>query len=129
MKLIFAGVLLATPAAVAAQAPVDPAPIEEVVVLGTQDVRNIELVETLDISPDTGALLKKTVGANLVSNGPLSGIAQYRGMSRMRVSTHVDGAVISPGGPNWMDPPLSYAPSATVETLQVIRGIAPVSAG
>jgi iron complex outermembrane receptor protein len=103
--------------------------IEEVVVLGANDVRNIELVNTLDVTPDTGALLKKTVGANLISNGPLTGIAQYRGMSRMRIATHIDGAVISPGGPNWMDPPLSYAPAAMVETLEVFRGIAPVSAG
>jgi iron complex outermembrane receptor protein len=129
VKFLFAGVLIAAPVVVAAETQSDPKPIEEVMVFGTQDVRTIELVETLDITPDTGALLKKTVGANLVSNGPLSGIAQYRGMSRMRISTHIDGAVISPGGPNWMDPPLSYAPSATVETLQVIRGIAPVSAG
>lgn len=107
----------------------DNAGIEEIVVLGNADVRNIELVETLDISPDTAVLLKKTVGANVVTNGPLTGLAQYRGMSRMRISTQIDGVMISPGGPNWMDPPLSYAPSATVETLQVFRGIAPVSAG
>ncbi|MDZ7781563.1 MAG: TonB-dependent receptor [Halioglobus sp.] len=111
------------------KADIERADIEEIVVRGDLDSRVIELSETVDVSPDSAALLRKVAGANVVSNGPLTGMAQYRGMSRFRVSSQVDGAVISPGGPNWMDPPLSYAPAANLETLEVYRGIAPVSAG
>ncbi len=103
--------------------------LEEVVVVAEQDKRIFELAETLDVVPDSAALLKKAVGANVVSNGPLSGIAQYRGMSRYRLNTQINGAVVSPGGPNWMDPPLSYAPAAHLESLEVLRGIASVSSG
>jgi iron complex outermembrane receptor protein len=110
-------------------AAADHTEVEEVLVVAERETRIYELAETLDIVPDSAALLKKAVGANVVVNGPLTGIAQYRGMSRMRVASRINGAVISPGGPNWMDPPLSYAPAAYLESLEVHRGIAPVSAG
>ena len=100
----------------------DQAVVEEVVVVGEQDRRIFELAETVDVVPDSAALLKKTVGANVISNGPLTGIAQYRGMSRFRINTQVNGAVVSAGGPNWMDPPLSYAPAAHLESLEVCAG-------
>lgn len=103
--------------------------VEEMVVTAKPDRRTIELDETVGIAPDSATLLRKAVGANVVSNGPITGMAQYRGMSRFRVSSRIDGGVISPGGPNWMDPPLSYAPAAHLDTLEVYRGIAPVSAG
>ena len=103
--------------------------IEEMVVVGEIDRRTYELAETLNVAPDSAALLKRAVGANVVSNGPITGMAQYRGMSRMRVSSRINGQFISPGGPNWMDPPLSYAPAAHLESLEVHRGIASVGAG
>ncbi|MEQ8857465.1 MAG: TonB-dependent receptor [Pseudomonadales bacterium] len=106
-----------------------PPTIEELIVTGEADKRTFELARTVDIAPDSALLLRKAVGANVESNGPITGIVQYRGMSRSRVSSHIDGAVISPGGPNWMDPPLSYAPAAHLDSLDVYRGIAPVSAG
>ncbi len=103
--------------------------VEEMVVVGEADRRIYELAETLNIAPDSADLLKRAVGANVVSNGPITGMAQYRGMSRMRVSSRINGQFISPGGPNWMDPPLSYAPAAHLESLEVHRGIASVGAG
>ncbi len=103
--------------------------VEEMVVVGEADRRIYELAETLNIAPDSADLLKRAVGANVVSNGPVTGMAQYRGMSRMRVSSRINGQFISPGGPNWMDPPLSYAPAAHLESLEVHRGIASVGAG
>ena len=125
--------LLCAPA-ISAQAPAaapttEPGPIEELVVIGKLDRRTYELAETLNIAPDSASLLKRAVGANVVTNGPISSMAQYRGMSRMRVSSRINGQFISPGGPNWMDPPLSYAPAAHLESLEVHRGIASVSAG
>lgn len=104
-------------------------PLEEVIVERDRDTRLFNLADTVDVSSDPSALLKKAVGANVISNGPLTGIAQYRGMSRFRVNTQINGTTISAGGPNWMDPPLSYAPAALLESLEVHRGIAPVSAG
>jgi iron complex outermembrane receptor protein len=115
--------LLLAPAAAAEE------PMEEILVVDRFDARTYELAETLDVAPDSASLLERAVGADVVTNGPLTGMAQYRGMSRMRVSSRINGQVISPGGPNWMDAPLSYAPAAHLETLEVHRGIAPVHAG
>jgi len=120
--------LLAQETTARAQGPAG-AQSEEIVVFGERDMRTYELAETVNIEPDATALLRKAVGANAVSNGPISGIAQYRGMSRFRISSQINGAIISPGGPNWMDAPLSYAPAAHLHSLEVYRGIAPVSAG
>ncbi len=78
---------------------------------------------------DTAALLKRVPGANVNRNGPLTGIAQYRGMYGNRVHIDIDGANIKEVGPNSMDPPLSHIASPLTESLQVHRGIAPVSGG
>jgi iron complex outermembrane receptor protein len=78
---------------------------------------------------DSAQLLKKIPGANVNSNGTVTGIAQYRGMYGDRVNVLMDGIKISSGGPNAMDTPLSYIPRAQLESLEVIRGIAPVSSG
>jgi iron complex outermembrane receptor protein len=78
---------------------------------------------------DSAQLLKKIPGANVNSNGSVTGIAQYRGMYGDRVNVLMDGIKISSGGPNAMDTPLSYIPRAQLENLEVIRGIAPVNSG
>ena len=101
--------------------------LEELVVTARHDTRTINLTDELIISPDVAQLLKKAPGANVNSNGPLSGIPQYRGMYGPRVATSLDGAQVAPSGPNWMDPPLSYAVSGQLEALEIYRGIAPVS--
>ncbi len=80
-------------------------------------------------APDAAALLGRIPGGNVLNNGGLSGQAQYRGLFGARLSTSVDGQVIAPGGPNWMDPPLHYAPKALLDTLEVQRGISSVSLG
>ena len=102
---------------------------EEMIVTATRDSHVIDVAETIAITPDAAALLKKAPGANVNGNGPLTGIAQYRGMYGPRINVSVNGNNISSGGPNWMDPPLSYAPAAQLDSLEVYRGIAPVSAG
>ena len=102
---------------------------EEIIVTATRDTHIIDVAETIEITPDAAALLKKAPGANVNGNGPLTGIAQYRGMYGPRINVAVNGTSISSGGPNWMDPPLSYAPAAQLDSLEVYRGIAPVSAG
>ncbi len=101
--------------------------MEEVVVNGSHEKRTIDVVDELTIAPDTAQLLKKAPGANVNSNGPLTGIPNYRGMYGPRVGVELNGVQLAPAGPNWMDPPLSYAAAAQLESLQLYRGIAPVS--
>lgn len=79
--------------------------------------------------PGTAEMLKRTPGANVNFNGPLTGIAQYRGMFGNRMNVLVDGMNINSGGPNSMDPPLHYLPRPLVGELEIIRGISPVSSG
>ena len=82
-----------------------------------------------DSAVDSAALLKRIPGADVNDNGPLSGQVQYRGMFGARVGVRVDGVHIDPGGPNWMDTPLHYAPRPLLQSLEVTRGIASVSSG
>ncbi len=79
--------------------------------------------------PDTGDLVKRLPGANINSNGPLTNIAQYRGLFGDRVNVLIDGVRVSQAGPNRMDSPLSYLPSSRVADVALYRGIAPVSSG
>jgi len=78
---------------------------------------------------DTASLLKRVPGANVNRNGPLTGIASYRGLYGGRINTVVDGMSWKGVGPNSMDPPLSHIPASLTESLTVYRGIAPVSSG
>lgn len=78
---------------------------------------------------DTASLLKRVPGANVNRNGPLTGIASYRGMFGNRINITIDGANMKEVGPNSMDPPLSHIPAPLTGKLTVHRGIAPVSSG
>lgn len=87
------------------------------------------LPNTNTASPDTGDLLKKLPGAEINQNGPITSIAQYRGLFGDRVNVLIDGLHVSSAGPNRMDSPLGYLPSAQLESISLYRGIAPVSSG
>lgn len=76
---------------------------------------------------DTARVLKDVPGANLNSNGLITGIAQYRGMYGDRIAIDIDESGIVSGGPNAMDTPLSYLSPMLTEELVVDRGIASVS--
>ncbi len=78
---------------------------------------------------DTASLLKRVPGANVNRNGPLTGIATYRGMYGNRINITIDGANMKEVGPNSMDPPLSHIPAPLTGSLTVHRGISPVSSG
>ena len=95
--------------------------LEEMVVTASHDTRTIDVADELLISPDVSQLLKKAPGANVNSNGPLTGIPQYRGMYGSRVAIALDDTKISPAGPNWMDPPLSYSSGGQLQSLEPIR--------
>ncbi len=78
---------------------------------------------------DLANWLSSVPGANINSNGPITGIAQYRGLYGDRVATSLDGHPVVGAGPNSMDTPLSYSTPLIVDSMTVYRGIAPVSAG
>ncbi|RLA51174.1 MAG: TonB-dependent receptor [Gammaproteobacteria bacterium] len=104
--------------------------MEEIIVEGER-LKSEEraIIQTLDLDkPDSAALLKSLPGANVNSNGPLTGIAQYRGLFGDRVAVSMENEAVLSGGPNAMDAPLSYAPPLLLKSLELTTGIAPVSA-
>jgi iron complex outermembrane receptor protein len=96
---------------------------------GSTTVYKVYRERAAETSADSASLLRQAPGANVNRNGPLTGITQYRGMFGDRVNTRIDGIHTLGACPNGMDPPLSYLPSSQLESLTVIRGIAPVSSG
>jgi iron complex outermembrane receptor protein len=78
---------------------------------------------------DAAELLDLVPGGAVNWNGPISGQVQYRGMSGFRMNTRVGDIYLDPGGPNWMDPPLHYAPRPILDHMEIERGIASVSSG
>ena len=78
---------------------------------------------------DTAEYLRGLPGANVNRNGPLTGIAQYRGFFGERVNVLVDGTHIKPSCANSMDAPLSHIPPSLLDSIELKRGIAPVSSG
>ena len=54
--------------------------LEELLVVGKYDRRQIDVADTVGIKPDSAVLVRRAPGANVNGNGPLTGIPQYRGM-------------------------------------------------
>ncbi len=121
--------LLATPLAVAAEETGDrddseARSIEEIVVSGRQlSLRDASIVVEQEFVVDVADALSRLPGANRNQNGRLTGIAQYRGMFGDRVAVSVDGLGLIGGGPNSMDPPLSYVSPMITGQLTLKRGI------
>lgn len=101
--------------------------VEEIQVIGHTSTSTIEINATNTVSADSGQVLKQIAGADINNNGPLTSIAQYRGMYGNRINVSIDGMALTSAGPNAMDAPLSYAPGSLVSSIKVYRGIAPVS--
>lgn len=78
---------------------------------------------------DTPDVLKKMAGANVNRNGPLTGLAQYRGLSGARVNVQVDGSNMQESCSNSMDAAMSHVPASMVDAVILKRGVAPVSSG
>jgi iron complex outermembrane receptor protein len=102
--------------------------VDEVVVVGRSVSSQLAAID-VSRQPvvDTATVLKEIPGANINGNGPITGIAQYRGMFGDRVAVVIDDLGIVTGGPNAMDAPLSYVSPMIAEELLVTRGIAAVS--
>ena len=101
---------------------------EEIVVVGRSIATSSTRIEVeREILVDTAAALRDIPGANVNSNGLITGIAQYRGMFGDRVAVDIDQLGVTSGGPNAMDTPLSYMSPMMTEELVVSRGVAGVS--
>ncbi|AUD79179.1 TonB-dependent receptor [Kangiella profundi] len=90
---------------------------------------DLSVADADPVESDVAQWLKTVPGANVNKNGPVTGIAQYRGMFGDRVGVSLNGRTVIGAGPNAMDAPLTYAVPMTVEAMTVYRGIAPVTAG
>jgi iron complex outermembrane receptor protein len=90
------------------------------------DNKNFAQGKTSEV--DLANWLTSVPGANINSNGPITGIAQYRGLYGDRIAVSLDGNPVIGAGPNAMDTPLSYSTPLIVDSMTVYRGIAPVSA-
>jgi iron complex outermembrane receptor protein len=127
--VVLLGVLLSSTVAADAGSPADPAeieeqPIEEITVSGRQlSSRDATIIVEQEFVVDVAEALSRLPGADRNQNGRLSGIAQYRGMFGDRVSVSIDGLGMISGGPNSMDPPLSYVSPMITEQLTLERGI------
>lgn len=124
-----AAVLVLPVGAVAQQKADDKEPLpDEIVVVGRSVTTATSTVEVeREILVDTATVLKDIPGADVNMNGPVTGIAQYRGMYGDRVSVDIDHLGVVSGGPNAMDTPLSYVSPMITEQLVVARGISGVA--
>jgi iron complex outermembrane receptor protein len=97
------------------------------------EISPLQQPRPVDPQAETGAdaagLMTDAPGGHMADNGPVSSQVQYRGLFGPRMNVQLDGMPMTPGGPNWMDPPLHYLPPGQVESLELMRGIAPVSSG
>jgi len=122
--------VLLLPAAAGALQPASEvgADVDEVIVIGRSVSTGLAQIEVdREMLVDTATVLKDIPGANVNANGPVTGIAQYRGMYGDRISVVIDHLGVVSGGPNAMDAPLSYASPMITDDLSVTRGIAAVS--
>ena len=128
--VIFSGSLAAFPTL--ADHPEDENNIEVITISNQRHnslSENQSFAQGKTTEPDLASWLASVPGANINSNGPVTGVAQYRGLFGDRVSTTIDGQPVIGAGPNAMDTPLSYSTPLIVDSMTVYRGIAPVSAG
>ncbi len=105
----------------------------EVITISNQRHNSLEANQSIAQGKTTEAdlanWLASVPGANVNRNGPITGIAQYRGLFGDRIAISLDGHPIIGAGPNAMDTPMSYSTPLIVDSMTVYRGISPVSAG
>ncbi|WP_206486272.1 TonB-dependent receptor [Thalassotalea sp. G2M2-11] len=111
----------------------DPTMDFEVITITNQRLQglenNHEYAQGKTSEPDLANWLVSVPGANINANGPVTGVAQYRGLYGDRLAISLDGHPVIGAGPNAMDTPLSYSTPLIVDSMTVYRGVAPVSAG
>ncbi|HEY9090697.1 TonB-dependent receptor [Parasphingorhabdus sp.] len=138
------GFSLSAFAAALAFFPISPASAQDQIILPEIDVDSVN-VEAPTISgerisssrirdhrassSDTAAILQSVPGVSGFGAGGFSTLPVIRGLEAQRLTVLVDGVAIASACPNDMNPPLSYTDPQTVEAIDVITGVSPVSYG
>ena len=117
-----------------AQTVEDGAALRDVIVVTGSRIEpattQVENPETHPLQgPDASSLLSYVPGGARVSNGAITGQAEYRGLFGPRINVRIDGQSFDSGGPNLMDPPFHYAPLPLIAALEIDRGVSPVRDG
>ncbi|GAB3410876.1 TonB-dependent receptor [Massilia agilis] len=128
-KRLLAVAIAATLPCHAALAGNDQANLPKVTITGTKaDVTQVD-VSRAGFPTDTAGLLQQVPGMSIVSGGGVSGLPSMRGLADDRLRIQVDGMDIVSACANHMNPALSYIAPSQVDSVQVLAGITPVSAG
>jgi len=78
---------------------------------------------------DLGDALTQLPGASVNKNGAITQLPQYRGHIGKRTLVTLEQSAIVSAGPNLMDAPLGQVNTHWVDSVHLLRGISPVSAG
>lgn len=78
---------------------------------------------------ETGAVLREINGVTASRKGGHGLDPQIRGQMKSQLNVLLDGAKIEGGCPNRMDPPSSYAATASYDEIEVIRGVKTLTIG
>ncbi len=78
---------------------------------------------------DTAAILADIPGVSVYNMGSSASLPVIHGMADDRVKIDIDGMTITSACPNHMNPALSYIDTSKIESIEVMAGITPVSAG
>jgi iron complex outermembrane receptor protein len=97
--------------------------------LTTQTLGRDRLDQRQSGSSDTAALLAELPGVSARTGGGFSSMPAIRGLTEQRLGISVDGQPIDFACPNDMNTPLSYTDPQTIQSVNVITGVSPVSLG
>lgn len=78
---------------------------------------------------DTAAILADIPGVSVYQTGGSASLPVIHGMADDRIKIDIDGMTITSACPNHMNPALSYIDTSKIESIDVMAGITPVSAG
>lgn len=81
------------------------------------------------VGGDTARLLENEAGMSFYRAGGVSSLPVMRGLADDRIRIKVDGMDLISSCANHMNPPLSYLSPETVGSIEVFKGISPVSLG
>ncbi|HEX5330698.1 TonB-dependent receptor [Sulfuricurvum sp.] len=81
------------------------------------------------MSGDTAAILADIPGVSVYNTGSRASLPVIHGMADDRVKIDIDGMTITSACPNHMNPALSYIDTTSIEKIDVMAGITPVSEG
>lgn len=80
-------------------------------------------------SSDVAEILRAVPGVAAQGAGGFSSLPAIRGLGEDRIVVTIDGAPVDMACPNFMNPPLSYVDPQTLQSVLVMKGVAPVSLG